>query len=355
MTSISSFAINGRFLTQPLTGVQRYALNVTRAIGHQMNLHQTAVPLLAPANTIDPKILGSEFKRIGRSSGQFWEQAALPRAWPDQLLNLCNTAPALKSNQVLCIHDANVFLEPESYGNAFRLYYKTLQPLLARRVSKITTVSKFSAEKIAEYLNINVLDIVVLPNGHEHVHTWNSAHAEQAPLALARGADNITRPFILALGSNARHKNLSLLFNIASELNILGLDLVIAGGQATIFNSEQLKKSQNIKHLGFVTDHDLAYLFERAFCLAFPSLTEGFGLPVLEAMALGCPVISTDRASLPEICGDAALLAPPDQTQCWIEQIKTLLESSAVREDLIGRGFDQAAKFFLDKNGSRLC
>ena len=89
-----------------------------------------------------------------------------------------------------------------------------------------------------------------------------------------------------------------------------------------------------MQHLGFVTDDDLAFLFEHALCLLFPSLTEGFGLPVLEAMALGCPVVSTDRASLPEICGSAALLAPPDQPALWLGHIRSLLESENLRADL---------------------
>jgi len=345
MVAAESFGINGRFLTQPVTGVQRYALNVTRAIGQAVAAPGAAIPLLAPNGAQNPGFEGTSLRNVGRLGGHAWEQVILPRAWPGRLLNLCNTAPALKADQVVCIHDANVFLEPDSYSASFRAFYKTLQPMLARRATRIATVSSFSAGQIAQHLSLKASDILVLPNGHEHVHAWDPSQATRAPSALRRHPDGTERPFVLALGSRARHKNLGLLLGLARDFASLGVDLVIAGGQAGIFAGEDLQGSDNVQHLGFVTDHDLAYLLERALCLAFPSLTEGFGLPALEAMARGCPVISTDRASLPEICGTAALLAPPDQPQLWLAHVQALLASPALRTDLIGRGKIQAARF----------
>ncbi|MCJ2115962.1 glycosyltransferase [Methylobacterium sp. J-001] len=345
MLMTDSFAINGRFLTQSMTGVQRYAFNVTSSVGRIMDSKGRAVHLLSPINATDPIIIGSEFKPIGTFKGQAWEQITLPYSWQGNLLNLCNTAPAIKTNQVVCMHDANVFIEGNSYGTAFRLFYENLQPLLARRVTKITTVSKFSAGQIAQFLSVKLSNISILPNGHEHVHSWNPMLATLAPSMLRQTADGQLRPFILALGSRARHKNLAMLLGIAEQLAAMNVDLVIAGGQSNIFASEDFARNENVRHLGFVTDHDLAYLFDRALCLVFPSLTEGFGLPALEAMALGCPVISTDRASLPEICGDAALLAPPNEPELWIKHIESLLERSDLREELIERGRDQALKF----------
>ncbi|MDH2309765.1 glycosyltransferase [Methylobacterium brachiatum] len=345
MKAAESFGINGRFLTQSMTGVQRYALNVTRAMSQAVSAQGSTIPLLAPPGAQDPGLDGTPLKVVGRSGGHAWEQAVLPRAWPGRLLNLCNTAPAFKADQVVCIHDANVFLEPESYSASFRAFYKTLQPLLARRAARIATVSTFSAGQIAQHLSLRASDILVLPNGHEHVRAWDPNQATRAPSALRRNPDGSERPFVLALGSRARHKNLGLLLGLAGEFATLGVDLIIAGGQAGIFAADDLQRSENVQHLGFVSDHDLAYLLERALCLAFPSLTEGFGLPALEAMARGCPVISTDRASLPEICGTAALLAPPDQPHLWLAHVRTLLASADLRQDLIGRGRLQAARF----------
>ncbi|TXN75924.1 glycosyltransferase [Methylobacterium sp. WL18] len=345
MKSNNFFAINGRFLTQNTTGVQRYAMNVSSAVGQIMAIDQMTVPLLGPKTAIDPGVAGLTLKNVGPFRGHVWEQSTLPIVWTDWLLNLCNTAPACKSNQIVCIHDANVFIAPESYGKGFRQFYKALQPILARRSAKITTVSQYSADQIAKYLSLNSSNIAVLSNGHEHVFNWDPKKAKHAHAQLRRYPDGQLRPFVLALGSQARHKNLGLLFGLADRLAALNLDLVIAGGQSGIFAHELIQRSTNVNHLGFVTDHDLAYLLESALCLAFPSFTEGFGLPALEAMALGCPVISTDRASLPEICGNAALLASPNEPELWIEHIEALLGSRSLCQELAGRGRCQATKF----------
>jgi hypothetical protein len=97
--------------------------------------------------------------------------------------------------------------------------------------------------------------------------------------------------------------------------------------------------------IGHVSDHDLAYLMDRALCLVFPSWTEGFGLPLVEAMARGCPIISSDRASMPEVCGEAALMAPPDDSGAWVRQLRRLAASPELRQDLIGRGREQVRLF----------
>lgn len=344
MTPTASYGVNGRFLTQPVTGVQRYALNVTAAMSAALAARGDTVPLLAPPGATDPMLPAMPLQPVGRHGGHVWEQVALPHVWPGRLLNLCNTAPALRSEQVVCIHDANVFLAPESYSFTFRALYRTLLPLLARRGARIATVSAFSASQIARHLGLHVGEIAVLPNGHEHVLSWDPARARTAPGALVRSRAP-ARPFVLALGSRARHKNLRLLLAIAPELDALGLDILIAGGQAEIFVGETLQPAANVRHLGFVTDHDLAFLMDRAHCLAFPSLTEGFGLPVLEAMARGCPVVSSDRASLPEVCGGAALLAAPDAPGDWVAGIRALLTAPDLRADLVGRGRERAIAY----------
>jgi GT2 family glycosyltransferase len=151
--------------------------------------------------------------------------------------------------------------------------------------------------------------------------------------------------FVLALGSRARHKNLQLLFKIAPQLAEMKLGIVIAGGGSEIFASETLSTAPNIKVVGYVTDHDLAYLMDRALCLLFPSWTEGFGLPIVEAMARGCAVVSSDRASMPEVCGDAALMAAPDDPAAWLHQVRQLKDSPDLRRELTERGRERLPLF----------
>ena len=343
MIATATFGINGRFLTQPVTGVQRYARNVIQAMDQSLSAAGQSAALLVPVGTPDASLGAIPQKELGPLSGHAWEQVTLPMKWPHRLLNLCNTGPATKVDQVVCIHDANVFTAPESYGRAFRTFYGALQPHLARRAARIATVSHASARQIARYLSLDAADIAVLPNGHEHALAWDPALATLAPSLIEGQAE--PRCFVLAIGSRARHKNLQLLVEIAPDLAALGVDVVIAGGDAGIFAPEALKSASNVSVLGRVSDHELAFLMDRALCLAFPSWTEGFGLPIVEAMARGCAVISSDRASMPEICGNAALMASPADPAAWVGHIRALIESPALREDLIGRGRERVRLF----------
>lgn len=345
MNSAPSFGVNGRFLTQPVTGVQRYAYNVLNAMNAALSQEGAEAPIIAPPLASDPALSAMPLQRFGPLSGHGWEQVILPTRWQHRLLNLCNTAPAAKADQVVCIHDANIFTAPESYGAAFRAAYRTLQPFLARRAARITTVSTDSARQISRYLPIRAADIVVLPDGHEHALTWDPRLTSIGPAVIEEMRVRAGNGFALALGSRARHKNLQLLFKIAPELAQMNLGIVIVGGGSGIFASETLSTAPNIKAVGYVTDHDLAYLMERALCLLFPSWTEGFGLPIVEAMARGCPVVSSDRASMPEVCGDAALMASPDDPAAWVHQVRQLTTSTDLRQQLTGRGHERLPLF----------
>ena len=333
------FAINGRFFGQPTTGVQRYAREVVSALDGLLSAAGRAGTVMAPHGGEIPPMRAIAVRRAGPAGGHLWEQAILPSRWHGPLLNLCNTAPVVRRRQVVCMHDANVFRMPESYGRSFRTLYRTLQPLLARRSARIATVSRDAARQLAAHLPVRAEDVAVLPNGHEHALRWNAAAAS---VFDARPQE---RPFVLLLGSRARHKNIGLVLGLAEALDGLGLDLLVAGGGAGIFAAERLGDAPNLRWLGKVSDDDLALLFSRALCLAFPSFTEGFGLPILEAMALGCPVVSSDRASMPEVCGDAALMASPDDPAAWLAHVAALAASPALRDELRGRGRRQAARF----------
>lgn len=339
-----TFAVNGRFLSQTMTGVQRYARNVVSALDESLTAAGRKAALVAPRSADAMALRAIDTIEGGRLAGHAWEQLELPRLWGGRLLNLSNTAPAMKGDQIVCIHDANVFTAPESYSRGFRTAYRTLQPLLARRSARIATVSQASARQLARHLPLRAADIAVLPNGHEHALAWDPAKAERAPALLAPRVA-AERPFVLALGSQARHKNLGLLTTIAPRLAELGIDVIIAGGGSGIFAAEQLAQAGNLSLLGRVSDDDLAFLLEQALCLAFPSWTEGFGLPILEAMARGCPVVSSNCASMPEVCGDAALLASPADPAAWVEHIGRLAGSATLRQELSGRGRERLPLF----------
>ena len=295
------FTINGRFLAQPMTGVQRYAREIVCAMDGLLEGESVKVCLATPPGVETSLQLKSiSVERRGGIGGHLWEQTVLPAATRDPSLHLCNTAPAISHGHVVCLHDANVFIEPQSYSRSFRSYYHILQPWIAKRAMKVVTVSCDAALQLARHLDIKARDIEVLPNGHEHALLWNPSRSRLFERWTPR------RPFILLLASHARHKNAARIIGLAEAVDAMGLDLVVVGRQAPIFAEAATGSASNLFRLGAVEDDDLAVLLSQALCLAFPSLTEGFGLPLVEAMAWGCPVVSSNRASLPEVCGDAA-------------------------------------------------
>lgn len=338
---VPACVINGRFYGQPLTGVQRYGREIVRALEPLLARRGEVARLAVPRGVLPPSFSSAiEVRAASRMSGHAWEQAALAAAGDPPVLNLCNTAPVLRRRQVVCLHDANVWTQPGSYSRGFRLFYRVLHPMLACRAAAISTVSQASAADLALHFGLARRRIAVLPNGHEHALRWRVD--EGALRRIPR-----QRSFVLLLGSRARHKNIGLLLRLAPTLDDLGLDLVVTGGGASIFAAENVAQAPagNVHWLGPVSDDELAGLMAKALCLAFPSWTEGFGLPIVEAMARGCPVIASDRASMPDVCGSAALMAPPDAPEAWRDAIAALQGSRTLRADLVGRGAEQARRF----------
>jgi glycosyltransferase involved in cell wall biosynthesis len=156
----------------------------------------------------------------------------------------------------------------------------------------------------------------------------------------------LKRPYILLLGSSAKHKNIDIILRQAQAFDEAGIDVVVAGGSSGIFAAnEPTAQRLNIHHAGFVGDDELAALYENAMCLVFPSKTEGFGIPLLEAMAKGCPVVSSNAASLVEVGGDAVVYVDPDDGAGWRDAIIGLSKNENRRAALAAKGRQRAALF----------
>ena len=181
----------------------------------------------------------------------------------------------------------------------------------------------------------------MINDGYEHVLDWN------AVLSPLSGMYRL-RPFVLLVGSKAPHKNTAIIYSIAADLAAGGIDILVTGGEDTnVYAREQSAAlTPNVRHLGRVNDNDLGFLYRHALCLVFPSKTEGFGLPALEAMALGCPVISSDAASFPEVGGDAVLYAAPDDRSAWLAAITRIVDDPMLRERLVDAGPKRSKAFF---------
>lgn len=346
-TSMSRiWTINGRFLTQNVTGVQRYGREVLSALdAHLEERHplgrDLTLELLAPdADFSVPPLKRIRIRKASALSGHLWEQLALPLHARGGILSLCNTSTILRTKQIVCVHDLNTRAHPKSYSFAFRMLYRTVVPWALKTASAVATVSRHSARELARHGLAVRGQIRIVPNGHEHVRRWRSI-ATKATQAVADGAT------IVVIGSPAPHKNIGLILDLAPELAQHGIRIAVVGRlDARVFQKTEAKAaSENVVWIGGVSDDELMALYQSCLCLAFPSRAEGFGLPPLEAMALGCPVVSSDWASMPEVCGDAVLYASPDDRDAWLRAFLALRTDHKLRERLIQRGLERADQF----------
>jgi glycosyltransferase involved in cell wall biosynthesis len=346
--------LNGRFLSQRVTGVQRHARELVRALDRRLE-HDTLagmdVSLLIPPDaTLDLDLARIVTRRVGKLRGPLWEQVELPWFSRGQLLlNLANTGPAWAGRQVVTIHDASVFAVPAAYSPAFRHYYRALQPHLAKRAERVLTDSEFSRAELSRWMGVPDRKIRVVPCGHEHILT---VPADPSILARHRLGG---RPYILAVGSLSRHKNLETVFAAFRLLRGHAWDFVLAGPvNRRVFGSVAEGPPIQIVQVGYVSDAELRALYQSASCLVYPSRYEGFGLPPLEAMACGCPVIVSRCASLPEVCGDAALYVDPDDPQGLAGTIPWILCEEGRSEEMRRRGRERAKHWTWDRAAEQL-
>ncbi|WP_294391582.1 glycosyltransferase family 1 protein [uncultured Sphingomonas sp.] len=339
------WALNGRFLGQSRTGVQRYAWEILHELDrHLAERHgladQLAIDLVVPPDVEAlPRLHAIRTCRTSAGRGHLWEQAVLPLHARNGLISLTNTGPLLVRKHILCIHDLNTRSFPQSYSRSFRWLYRLLMPALGRSARTVTTVSHYSAGQLAAHGVCRRDKIIVVPNGHEHVRQWTPQHTEAS--AKLAGRDTI-----VLIGSPAPHKNVGIVLSLAGRLEAAGLRVALVGhADPGVFRGAGASHAANVHHLGRLPDPALAALLRDGLCLAFPSFVEGFGLPPLEAMAVGCPVVTSDRTSLPEVCESAALYASPDDPEAWFNSLLQLRHDPALRDALVARGRAQAMRF----------
>jgi glycosyltransferase involved in cell wall biosynthesis len=339
--------VNGRFLGQRITGAQRYARELLMAMDTLLATptelaRRFSFDVLIPPGTTPGLSLGAmAIREVGRFRGQLWEQFALASyAGNDLLLNLCNTAPLAAPQMVSTILDASVYAVPEAYSLPFRTWYRTLIPALGRRSRRVVTISQFSRLELERYAGIPSARITVIPAGAEHILRLPADTGVIERLGLRPGG------YVLAVGSSSRHKNAVGVARAAALLARTDVEVVLAGGgNPRIFAPEAATGGHPLRRTGYVSDAELRALYQHAACFVFPSFYEGFGLPPLEAMTCGCPVVVSRAASLPEVCGDAAMYCNPHDPVDIAHAIDEVIGNPALQDDLRHRGAERAAEF----------
>lgn len=345
--------VNGKFLGKELNGVHRTAAHFASQLIARATGAGHEVRLLAPAPTApDPAfpLLSPEHRPGPFGRGQGWEMATLPWMARGALLtSFCNLGPIAHSNAVVMIHDAQTFMHPEDYSGRQATAYRALLPLIGRRARRVLTVSDYSRRALAEHGIAPAARIHVVPNGTEHI-----LDAAPDPDALRR--HGLTAGgYALALGSVKGYKNVRLAFAATAPPAPGGLRLVVAGGPGPKAYAERgWTPPEGAVFTGFVSDSELRALYAGAAAFLFPSLTEGFGLPPVEAMHCGAPVLAARAGAMPEVCADGALLLDPADPVGWRAALERLAFDPGMAGDLRLRGAARARALSWDAAGARL-
>jgi glycosyltransferase involved in cell wall biosynthesis len=333
---LKSIAINGRFLSQPITGVQRYAHELLRELDKLLALR----PVGMARNAGDlPSYESLIVKRVGRLTGQLWEQFELPFYCRGKLLfTPCGGAPLLHNAHVVTIPDAAEFATPHAYSRAYRTWYKGMKTGMGRRAGRVITVSEFSRSEIVRWCRVDPARIAVTPEGSDHLKRVQPDRSILDRLHLE------PHSYVLAVSSRNPNKNFRGLTRALQFLSDLPVSFVIAGAlNSQVFSDSEAIPSSVIE-VGHVSDEQLRALYEDAGCFVFPSFYEGFGLPPLEAMASGCPVIAAAIPALRETCADAALYCDPADPSDIARQIGSVMNDLELRQTLIDRGYARAGE-----------
>lgn len=352
---MTALSVNGRFLTQPMSGVQRYAHELLTALDRLLPADHAPVPVWhpGPALTHPPEWRILHPLPLAGSRGHLWEQWSLARAARGtRLISLCGSGPILQSDQILVIHDANIWDAPESFSPRYRRFHAVMRPRLARRLRATATVSHAAAAALAPRLGLPVKRLDVVPNAAGHL-----ANIPPDPAILARHS-LLPGGFYLTIGNQSPNKNLARLVaaHAAAARQRPGLPpLAIAGGMAPGLAAAPLTAQDGNVLLGRVSDGALRALYDSARAFVWPALSEGFGIPPLEAMALGLPVLSSSSSAMPEVLGDAPIWFDPHDAADMTRAIMTFEAlGPKARASMVARGRNRAAAYAWEDSARRL-
>jgi len=346
-------------------GIGTYVRNLVRALARQDT--DDSYVLLCPRKDREfVESLGPRFTALEERAGNYTvrEMISVPIDLWRARVDLFHAPHYVVSPLTMCpfvvtIHDCIHLRFPEYLPNRAAYYYaRTVMSSSARRARRVLTVSRASKQDILHFLKIPAEKIEVIYNALDE---RLAAAPSAEDVARVEQRFQLTEPFVLYAGNIKPHKNLGRLIEAFSLLRQRGAGetkLLIIGDEVSKYQNlrrlvHRYQLHQYVRFLGFVPDETLAVLYRLASVFVFPSLYEGFGLPPLEAMAAGTPVITSNVSSLPEVVGDAALLINPLDPSAIAGAMARVLEDRALRADLIRRGFERVKSFSWQEAAAR--
>ena len=347
--------INGRFLVAKKTGVQRTAYNLVKTLvsvdrENEYYLFTGKKELGKPEWDYPNVTVVASFVEPGKTlRNMFWEQLVLPylakKYKVDLLHSPANMSPLFfKGKSLVHIHDVCFVVNPQWYSFAFRTWYNWVIPRLAKRAARVITNSNNSKNDLLQFCKLPVEKVSMVYWAVDDSFLGNNTRSV--------GEEWTLKDYILYVGSLEPRKNIGSLVEafqlLRNQHPDLKTKLILIGGESPLFAELKLKISDyqdDIILKGFVDDDELKAYYRHAGLVAYPSLYEGFGLPPLEAMASGAPVVTSITSSLPEVVGNAAIKVNPYDIRQLSESMAKILLNPDHRKDLINRGFEQVKSF----------
>jgi len=344
-------------------GIGRYTRELLRALGQadQQSRYRLfyASPPGAPQQPLPALPANFTVRRLPLDDVWFarvWHRAQLPLPveWITGPIDLFHspdfTLPPTRrgTRTLLTVHDLSFVRDPDSALPVLRDYLNKVVPRSVARADSVLADSAATRADLVELYGTAPEKISVLYSG---VNESFKPIGDAAALQAVRARYGLgQRPFILAVGTLQPRKNYARLIRAFAQVGETDLALVIAGGRGWLYDEifaevERLGLGQRVIFPGFVADQDLPALYSAAAVLAYPSIYEGFGLPILEAFACGTPVVSSNASCLPEVTGDAALLIDPSDVAALADALARALTDTALRAQLTAAGLARAQQF----------
>jgi glycosyltransferase involved in cell wall biosynthesis len=351
-------AVDGSAIPRRMAGAGVYTYQLVRALAALQGAFHLTV--LARPGLFDdlPDVNVVHVRQRGRAARLAWEQAALPERLNRHRIEVLHSPHhhtpvfTLGVPRVVTVHDLTFLRLPERYPAARRLYMTWVTRAAARVAKAIITPSETVRADVIERLGVPPERVVAIPEaaGPQYQRVDDDA------LGRMRWKYHLPSDYILSVGSLEPGKNRPRLIRASARLRDEGVDvpLVIAGQRAWRYEGEaelvrELGLREHVRFLGYVPDEDMPSLYAGATLLAFPSLYEGFGLPVLEAMACGTPVVTSNVSATAEAAGDAARLVDPTDLDALTDALRVVLSDPSVRFELQARGLERAAQFSWER------
>lgn len=339
--------INGRSLEKPrATGVARYTCSLLAAIAEMREGGKFSITAFGTeASEAIPEGIAVS-GRAPRHSGlraHAWEQLALPRRIRSADLDVFHTPgghpPILSGTPlVTTIHDISPITHPEWFSHSYATLYRVMTPLAVRRSDRIITVSEFARDEIIDRYPSAKGKTVAIYNGV----------SDRSVGAATRPSSIDSEGYLLFVGASNPRKNLRRLLKAYDQYRQSSESprkLVLVGPGRNVYSELELPSVKGVQNIGFVEEPELTWLYRNASLFVFPSLYEGFGLPILEAMSAGTPVLTSNVGAMAEVASEAGYLVDPTSVPEITDGIQVLLNNEEDRDALIRSGERRAAKF----------